>query len=77
MRLKLSTPIIELPRYKIGKLSLSLAQKLAAALVGLSDKTDPADATVEDLLDYFPTRYEDRSNFLPIDQLEPGMHAAV
>lgn len=28
--------------------------------------------TVEDLLYYFPKRYEDRSNFTPINKLEPG-----
>ena len=77
MRLVLNTPIIELPRHHVAKLSVGMAQKFAAALAGVSEKTDAADATVEDLLNYFPSRYEDRSNFISLDKLEPGMHAAV
>ena len=33
--------------------------------------------TVEDLLAYFPFRYEDRSNMKPIAQLAPGEMATV
>ena len=33
--------------------------------------------TVEDLLHYFPFRYEDRSNLKPISQLAPGELATV
>ena len=33
--------------------------------------------TVEDLLHYFPFRYEDRSNVKPISQLAPGEMATV
>ncbi len=33
--------------------------------------------TVEDLLHYFPFRYEDRSNLKPISQLAPGEQATV
>ena len=33
--------------------------------------------TVEDLLNYFPFRYEDRSNLKPINQLAPGELATV
>src|SRR5215510_2429319 len=33
--------------------------------------------TVEDLLGYFPFRYEDRSNLKPISQLAPGEMATV
>src|SRR5437870_11760772 len=33
--------------------------------------------TVEDLLSYFPFRYEDRSNMKPISQLAPGEMATV
>ena len=33
--------------------------------------------TVEDLLYYFPRRYEDRSRFIPINQLETGSYATV
>ena len=33
--------------------------------------------TVEDLLNYFPFRYEDRSNLKTIAQLAPGEQATV
>jgi len=33
--------------------------------------------TVEDLINYFPFRYEDRSNLKTIDQLAPGELATV
>lgn len=77
MILKLETPIIELHRYGIAKLSVAVARKLAVALATQSNKTKVEDVTVEDLLNYFPARYEDRSNFLSIDHLEPDMEAAV
>ncbi len=73
----LSTPIIEVPREALANLSVALRRKLAAAVATLAGKIDPTDATVEDLLNYFPLRYEDRSNFLSIDKLEDGMEAAV
>src|SRR5438445_12067033 len=77
MKLTLTTPILEFPRYDIAKLSPAMTRKLAVALSGFANKTDPAAVTVEDLLNYSPARYEDRSNFLPLDKLEPGMEAAV
>ena len=77
MKLTLTTPILELPRLDVAKLSPALTRKLAVALAGIANKTDSAAVVVEDLLNYFPARYEDRSNFLSIDQLEDGMEAAV
>ncbi|MFZ1699570.1 MAG: ATP-dependent DNA helicase RecG [Pyrinomonadaceae bacterium] len=77
MKLVLDTPIVNLHRHDIAKLSVALSRKLAVALATQCDKTDVDAVTVEDLLNYFPARYEDRSNFLDIDQIEPGMEAAV
>lgn len=77
MKLTISTPIIEFPRHEIAKLSPALTRKLAVALAGFSNRSDPANVTVGDLLNYFPTRYEDRSNFLSLTALEPEMEAAV
>ena len=76
-KLSLRTPIIELDKFGVGKLSALMAKKLAVAVAGVAAKTDVDLVTVEDLLNYFPTRYEDRSKFLQIDQLEDGMDAAV
>ncbi len=77
MRLKLDTPIIDLFRHDIAKLSLAMSRKLAVALAGFAAKTDVDAVTIEDLLNYFPMRYEDRSNFLTPDRLEEGMEASV
>ena len=77
MALRLDTPIIELFQHDIAKLSANMARKLAQAVAGYADKSEPGDATVEDLLNYFPMRYEDRSNFLQIDQLYDGIEASV
>ena len=47
------------------------------AVAGEAAKSDLTEATVEDLLNYFPMRYEDRSNLLPIDKLFDGLEASV
>ncbi|MBK9767194.1 MAG: hypothetical protein IPP63_09330 [Chloracidobacterium sp.] len=77
MGLTISTPIIDLHNYGIGKLSALTARKLAVAVAGVAAKVDVNTVTVEDLLNYYPARYEDRSNFISIDKLEEGMEAAV
>lgn len=77
MKLTLDTAIVNLHRHHIAKFSAALSRKLAVALATQSDKTEVDAVTVDDLLNYFPARYEDRSNFLDIDQIEPGMEAAV
>src|SRR5258706_1027880 len=77
MKLTLTTPILEFPHHEIAKLSPAMTQKLAVALAGFAGKTDPTAVTVGDLLNYFPARYEDRSKFLSIGELEHEMEAAV
>jgi ATP-dependent DNA helicase RecG len=77
VKILLDTPIIDLHLHKIAKLSAGMARKLAAATAIYAGKTDLTEATVEDLLNYFPARYEDRSNFLQIDQLYDGIEASV
>ncbi|MDI1243155.1 MAG: ATP-dependent DNA helicase RecG [bacterium] len=73
----LDTPILELHRHTIAHLSAHMSKKLAVAVALFAEKSDPADATVEDLLNYFPMRYEDRSSFIQIDQLYDGIEATV
>ena len=76
MKITLDTAIIDLHRHDIAKLSLAMLRKLAVALAGVATKTKPDVVTVEDLLNYFPMRYEDRSNFLTLDKLDEGMEAS-
>jgi ATP-dependent DNA helicase RecG len=77
MDLTLNTPIIDLAMNNVAHLSTAMARKLAAAVASQSAKTDLKTATVEDLLNYFPMRYEDRSNLITIDKLFDGIEAAV
>ncbi len=77
MKIELSTPIASLHNFDLMKISRAVARKLAVAVAGFAFKTDPEDATVEDLLNYYPMRYEDRSNFARIDSLVPNMEASV
>ncbi len=77
MLLTLQTPLIELHEHGIANLSNAMCRKLAAAVAIFANKTDSAAATVEDLLNYFPNRYEDRSHFIGIDQLYDGLEASV
>jgi len=73
----ISTPLLEVPGPALANLSKPQIQKLAVAVAPIAGKTDPADATVGDLLNYFPARYEDRSKFIGIDELTDGIEAAV
>ena len=55
-----------------------MARKLAAAVaINCCQKRCRRRDRVEDLLNYFPMRYEDRSNFIRIDQLYDGLEASV
>ncbi len=77
MTLKLNTPILDFHKQEIAGLSPAMAKKLAMAVAVHSYKNDLSEATVEDLLNYFPMRYEDRSNLMRIDQIVPDSEAAV
>jgi ATP-dependent DNA helicase RecG len=77
MKISLNTPLIELDHYEIANLSHAMARKLAVAVASFAARTDIGEATVEDLLNYFPMRYEDRSNLIQIDNLYDGLEASV
>lgn len=70
-------PVIELYRFGIPRLGQPTARKLALALATLVGKTDASEATVEDLLNYLPMRYEDRSNLARIQDLSDGTEASL
>ncbi len=75
--ISLKTPLIELHNFDFSKLSQAMSRKLALAVAAFAYKNDIYDATVEDLLNYFPMRYEDRSNFIQIDELITDTEASV
>jgi ATP-dependent DNA helicase RecG len=75
--LMLDTPIVELYRFGIPRFGQGMARKLGLALATLNAKTDATEATVEDLLNYLPMRYEDRSNMARIESLSDGTEASL
>jgi ATP-dependent DNA helicase RecG len=77
MKLSLASPLIELHKFEKIKITAAMARKLATAVAGFAYKNDLAEVTVEDLLNYFPMRYEDRSNFIQIDELITDTEASV
>ena len=56
MKLSLKTPLIGLHESEIANLSAAMARKLAMAVANFANKTDIGEASVEDLLNYFPMR---------------------
>jgi len=77
MSLSLDTPILTLPGHSIPRFGQPTARRLALALAALADKREAEEATVEDLLNYLPMRYEDRSNLTRIAELSDGVEASL
>jgi ATP-dependent DNA helicase RecG len=75
--ISLNTPIEDLHNFRIARLGDQLSHKLALALASHANKRNAADATVEDLLNYLPMRYEDRSHPAVIGDLSDGMEASL
>ncbi len=75
--LELHTPVVDLYKYKISRLGQTTARKLATALASFWGRKLASEATVEDLLNYLPMRYEDRAKPSRIADLEHGMEASL
>jgi ATP-dependent DNA helicase RecG len=75
--LKLSTPLYELHLHEIPRLAMKTAQKLAQGVSLSLGGVNPLEVTVEDLLNYLPMRYEDRSNLSKVSDLEHGTYATI
>ena len=75
--ISLNTSIEDLHSFKIARLGPILSRKLAKALATQTHKKDSATVTVEDLLTYFPMRYEDRSHPALIKDLKEGVEASL
>ncbi len=74
---KLDTPVVELYRFGVPRFGQPTARRLALAVAQVSAKADATEATVEDLLNYLPMRYEDRSNLAQIADLSDGVEASL
>jgi ATP-dependent DNA helicase RecG len=77
MSLSLDTPVLHLAQHGIPRLGAQTARRLALALANVSGKSDAGEVSVEDLLNYLPMRYEDRSNLSRIADLEDGVEASL
>ena len=75
--ISLNTSIEDLHSFKIARLGQILSRKLAKALGTQTHKKDSAAINVEDLLTYFPMRYEDRSHPALIKDLKEGVEASL
>ncbi len=75
--ISLNTPVEDLHSFRIARLGETLSHKLAKALAGQTHKKASAEVTVEDLLTYFPMRYEDRSRPASIKDLRADMEASL
>ena len=77
MKLSIDTSITDLHKYEIANLSKAMSRKLAAAVANHAGKTDLTEVTAEDLFNYFPMRYEDRSNMMLLNELYDGLESSV
>jgi ATP-dependent DNA helicase RecG len=73
----LDTRVLDLPGSGIPRFGQESARKLALALAEVSPGKDISNVTVEDLLNYLPTRYEDRSRLALISDLKEGTEASL
>ena len=77
MSLELDTPILSLWQSEIPRVGQASTRRLALALAHVAGKGDAGEATIEDLLNYLPLRYEDRSNMTRISELRDGVEASL
>lgn len=75
--ISLNTSIEDLHKFRIARLGDQLSHKLALALASHANKRNAADVTVEDLINYLPMRYEDRSHPAAIRDLSDGLEASL
>src|SRR5207253_2095860 len=75
--ISLGTRILDLPTKGIRALGALTARKLALGLAESATGKDINTVTVEDLLLNLPMRYEDRSTFARIADLEDGKEASL
>lgn len=75
--ISLDTSVEDLHSFKIARLGPVLSRKLAQALAAQAHIKSAADVSVEDLLTYFPMRYEDRSHPALIRDLYDGVEASL
>ena len=77
MPLSLDTTNLSHTGHGISRFGQPTARRLGIALASIAGKRDAGEATVEDLLNYLPMRYEDRSNLTRVSELSDGTEASL
>jgi ATP-dependent DNA helicase RecG len=77
MSLTLDTPVIHLSKFAVPRFGQPSARRLALAVAAATGQHDAGETTVEDLLNYLPMRYEDRSNLARVADLRDGTEASL
>src|SRR5437899_2199375 len=75
--ISLDTRILDLANHDIPRFGPISARKLALGLTAVTPGKDINNVTVEDLLQYLPMRYEDRSSMVEIRHLYHGLEASL
>ncbi len=75
--ISLDTRILDLAEARIPRFGQQSARQLALALTEVSPGKDSATVSVEDLLSYLPSRYEDRSSMVEIRHLHHELEASL
>jgi ATP-dependent DNA helicase RecG len=71
------TRILDLAEARIPRFGQQSARQLALALTESSPGKDSTNVAVEDLLNYLPARYEDRSSMVEVRHLYHGLEASL
>jgi ATP-dependent DNA helicase RecG len=75
--INLQTAILNFYKLGVANLSEAMSRCLALAVATVAGESDASQATAEDLLNYLPMRWEDRSNLTKIGDLTEGAETAV
>src|SRR6266403_3226455 len=75
--ISLETRILDLVDARIPRFGQQRSRQLALGLAEVSPGKDSASVSVEDLLNYLPARYEDRSSMVEIRHLFHGREASL
>src|SRR6267378_8717112 len=75
--ISLATRILDLLEARIPRFGPQSARQLALGLAEVSSGKESANVTVEDLLNYLPARYEDRSSMVEIRHLYHELEASL
>jgi ATP-dependent DNA helicase RecG len=75
--ISLETRILDLPNQGLHRVGLTTARKLAVGIAAITAGKESSTVLVDDLLNYLPMRYEDRSRMIEIRDLVSDQEASL